>query len=255
MPLIDTHAHLYLPEFEQDIDAVINHSREKGVERILLPNIDTSTIEPLSNLVQRFPDMLLPMMGLHPTSVKADYHKQLEIIFKELKQENYVAVGEIGIDLYWDKTHYKEQVKAFEAQIDVAIDMDLPIVVHARDSFDAILEVLHKYNGSTLKGVLHSFTGNQDQAQQAIDLGFHLGVGGISTFKNSGVGEIIANQPLERLILETDSPYLAPTPKRGKRNESAYVCYVAEKLAELKKKPIQEIEKITTANAQKLFKL
>ncbi|WP_462280786.1 TatD family hydrolase [Salinivirga cyanobacteriivorans] len=255
MSLIDTHAHLYLPEFNDDIDEVMQRATENGIEKILLPNIDSESIEPLLNLVSKYSNELLPMMGLHPTSVKADYESELAIVADKLQHGKFCAIGEIGIDLYWDSTFYKEQVKAFKSQIEMALHYDLPIVVHARDSFDEILEVLSEYKNSNLKGVLHSFAGSDQHAEKAIAMGFYLGVGGISTFKNSGVGEIIARQPIEKLILETDSPYLAPTPKRGKRNESAYVRYVADKLAMNKQMDVSEIEKITTANAQKLFKL
>lgn len=255
MSLIDTHAHLYLPEFNEDIHEVMNRAKENGVERILLPNIDSSSIKPLLNLVDKYPDELVPMMGLHPTSVNADFEAELNIVRETLQERKFCAIGEIGIDLYWDKTFFKEQVRAFKTQIEIALDFDLPIVVHARDSFDEILDVLEQYRDTKLRGVLHSFTGNFKQAEQAIDLGFYLGVGGISTFKNSGVGAVIAQQPLSNLILETDSPYLAPTPKRGKRNESSFVRYVAEKLAEYNQMQVSEIEHITTTNAQKLFQL
>ena len=255
MSLIDTHAHFYLPEFNEDIHEVMNRAKENGVERILLPNIDSSSIKPLLNLVDKYPDELVPMMGLHPTSVNADFEAELNIVRETLQERKFCAIGEIGIDLYWDKTFFKEQVRAFKTQIEIALDFDLPIVVHARDSFDEILDVLEQYRDTKLRGVLHSFTGNFKQAEQAIDLGFYLGVGGISTFKNSGVGAVIAQQPLSNLILETDSPYLAPTPKRGKRNESSFVRYVAEKLAEYNQMQVSEIEHITTTNAQKLFQL
>ena len=255
MSLIDTHAHLYLPEFNEDIHEVMNRAKENGVERILLPNIDSSSIKPLLNLVDKYPDELVPMMGLHPTSVNADFETELNIVREILQERKFCAIGEIGIDLYWDKTFFKEQVRAFKTQIEIALDFGLPIVVHARDSFDEILDVLEQYRDTKLRGVLHSFTGNFKQAEQAIDLGFYLGVGGISTFKNSGVGAVIAQQPLSNLILETDSPYLAPTPKRGKRNESSFVRYVAEKLAEYNQMQVSEIEHITTTNAQKLFQL
>ncbi len=255
MSLIDTHAHLYLPEFNEDIHEVMNRAKENGVERILIPNIDSSSIKPLLNLVDKYPDELVPMMGLHPTSVNADFETELNIVRETLQERKFCAIGEIGIDLYWDKTFFEEQVRAFKTQIEIALDFDLPIVVHARDSFDEILDVLEQYRDTKLRGVLHSFTGNFKQAEEAIDLGFYLGVGGISTFKNSGVGAVIAQQPLSNLILETDSPYLAPTPKRGKRNESSFVRYVAEKLAEYNQMQVSEIEQITTTNAQKLFQL
>lgn len=255
MPLIDTHAHLYLPEFSNDIHDVVARASRNSVEKILLPNIDRHSVDDLMNLCKAFPDICIPMTGLHPTSVNEHYPEDIEFFEHELAQNNYIAVGEIGIDLYWDKTYYKEQLDAFKMQLNIALKNNLPVVIHARNSFDEILNVLDQYKQTGLTGVLHSFTGTFHQAEHALNLGFCLGVGGISTFKNAGVGEVIAAQPLERLILETDSPYLAPVPYRGKRNESAYVKHIATHLAKLKNVTVAEIENITTANAQKLFNL
>ncbi len=255
MSFIDTHSHLYLPEFADDIDAVVKRALQNDVRTILLPNIDSDSIDPLKKLCSKYPDVFKPMMGLHPTSVEPDFREQIGNIQEELSTGNYIAIGEIGIDLYWDKTFYKEQVQAFEMQIDIALQNDLPIVVHARDSFSEILDVLEKYKNSGLRGVLHSFTGTREHAERALKLDFYLGVGGISTFKNAGIGEIIADQPLEKLILETDSPYLAPTPMRGKRNESAYIPYIAKKLAENKNLTVEAVKQATTINAKNLFKL
>ncbi len=255
MSFIDTHSHLYLPEFENDIESVIERARQNDVQTILLPNIDRDSVNPLKNLCAKFPDVFKPMMGLHPTSVNIDFTKQIEIVKNELKQGNYIAIGEIGIDLYWDKSFYKEQEQAFELQIELALEFDLPIVVHARDSFNEIIQVLEKYGGKGLRGVLHSFTGSREHARRALNLDFYIGVGGISTFKNAGVGEIIANLPLNKLILETDSPYLAPTPMRGKRNESAYIPYIAKKLAENRNITFEEVKQTTTKNAKKLFRI
>jgi TatD DNase family protein len=255
MGYIDTHAHLYASEFNDDIDEVINRAHEKNIEKILLPNIDLESILPLKNLVELHPNLFFPMMGLHPTSVNENYHHDLNIINKELATGKYIAVGEIGIDLYWDKTFAQQQEQAFIEQIEMAINYNLPIVVHARESFAEILAVLKKYKNTTLKGVLHSFTGTKEQADEALELGFYIGVGGISTFKNAGIGEIVKTLPLEKLLLETDSPYLAPTPHRGKRNESSFIVDIAKKLAKLKDTTPEIIQSVTTHNANELFQL
>lgn len=255
MKLIDTHAHLYATEFTEDLEDVIERAKQNNIYKVLLPNIDEKSIEPLKSLIQKDSDFFVPMMGLHPTSVKSNYKKILLSIKNELQTGKYIAVGEIGIDLYWDKTFIKEQTVAFHTQIEYALEYNLPIAVHARDSFSEILEILETYKNTSLQGVLHSFTGTTEEAKQAIDLGFYIGVGGITTFKNSGLGRIIANQPLNKLILETDSPYLAPTPLRGKRNESAFLIHIAHNLAKLKNTTIEEISNATTQNAKNLFKL
>jgi TatD DNase family protein len=255
MKFIDTHSHLYLEEFKDDLAEVVQRSKDNHVQNILLPNIDKDSIEPLKTLCEQYPGYFLPMIGLHPTSVKEDYEEQLEIILEEVKSGNYIAIGEIGIDLYWDKTFQTQQIKVFQFQIELALQHDLPIVVHARDSFDEIFEVLEDYRDRNLKGVMHSFTGTAEHAKKALHMGFYLGVGGISTFKNSDVGRIIAEQPIEKLLLETDSPYLAPTPKRGKRNESSYIVHIASHLAALKGMSIEELGNLTTQNAKDLFKI
>jgi TatD DNase family protein len=255
MGYIDTHAHLYASEFNEDIVEVINRALENNVEKILLPNIDLESILPLKSLVELQPNLFFPMMGLHPTSVNENYEHDLTIIKEELDTGKYIAVGEIGIDLYWDKTFAVQQEQAFIQQIEMALKLNLPIVVHARESFTEILEILKKYKSTTLKGVLHSFTGTKKQANEAIALGFYIGVGGISTFKNAGIGEIVKDLPLEKLILETDSPYLAPTPHRGKRNESSFLLHIAQKLATLKGTTPETIQSVTTHNANELFQL
>ncbi|MDA3866255.1 MAG: TatD family hydrolase [Salinivirgaceae bacterium] len=255
MGYIDTHAHLYASEFNEDIVEVINRALENNVEKILLPNIDLESILPLKSLVELQPNLFFPMMGLHPTSVNENYEHDLTIIKEELDTGKYIAVGEIGIDLYWDKTFAVQQEQAFIQQIEMALKLNLPIVVHARESFTEILEILKKYKSTTLKGVLHSFTGTKKQANEAIALGFYIGVGGISTFKNAGIGEIVKDLPLEKLILETDSPYLAPTPHRGKRNESSFLVHIAQKLATLKGTTPETIQSVTTHNANELFQL
>lgn len=255
MKLIDTHSHIYSEEFDNDIAEVIDRCKEGNIQKILLPNIDSESIPRMHNLVQSFPEICTPMMGLHPTSVKENYQQELNLCKSWLEKKDYCAIGEIGIDLYWDKTFIKEQEEAFETQINWALEYELPIVIHSRESFTEIFNILEKYKNTNLTGVFHSFTGNAEQAQKAIELGFLLGINGIVTFKNAGLDKTISQFSLENLIIETDSPYLAPVPKRGKRNESSYVQHVATKLSEVFEKDIAEVAKITTANAEHLFNL
>lgn len=255
MKLIDTHSHIYSDEFKDDIEEIISNCKDVNIQKILLPNIDSESIPKMNCLVQAFPEMCVPMMGLHPTSVKENYKEELENCKTWLAKNKYCAVGEIGIDLYWDKTFIKEQQIVFDTQINWALEKELPIVIHARDSFNEIFEILEAYRNSNLKGVFHSFTGNTEQAHKAIDLGFLLGINGIVTFKNSGLDKTIETVSLDKLVLETDAPYLAPVPKRGKRNESSYLIYVANKLSEIYQLSLNEVAEITTANAEKLFNI
>lgn len=253
---IDTHAHVYLSEFDEDRLEVTERALTSKVEKILLPNIDRTTIDRVKDCVQSNPSVYKAMMGLHPGSVKEDYREDLSAIKKELYSGSYVAVGEIGVDLYWDKTFIKEQIIAFRTQIEWALDLELPIVVHARDSFYEIAEVLEEYKGSELKGVFHCFSGDEDILERALSFNnFLLGIGGVITFKNSGLDKIIKDAPLERLILETDAPYLAPVPNRGKRNEPSFIPEIALKLAEVKGVDRETIKRITSKNAQQLFNL
>ena len=253
MSLIDTHSHIYSEVFDEDIAEVIQRAKDANVGQIFLPNIDSESIEPMFKLVKAYPDFCLPMMGLHPTSVKENYEDELAICKKWLDKEKFIAIGEIGIDLYWDKVFLKEQQFVFDQQIKWAIQRELPVVIHARESFSEIFEILDSFKNQNLKGVFHSFTGNLEQANKAIDMGFLLGLNGILTFKNAGLDKVVKEIDTKYLILETDSPYLAPTPKRGKRNESAYVALVAEKLAEIHNLSLEEVTKITSQNAQRLF--
>jgi len=254
--LIDTHAHLYLQEFKGDQQEVISAAKQKGVGKILLPNIDASTIDPLNKLCQQYTGYCYPMMGLHPSSVKKDYKKELDTIKKELDKGGYIAVGEIGIDLYWDQTFLKEQTEVFEMQIDWAKELGLPIVIHARDSFNEIFEVLDRKKDERLFGVFHCFTGGMDEVKKIMGYGnFLFGLGGILTFKNAGLDKTASQIPLNKIILETDAPYLSPVPYRGKRNQPAYVYHVAEKLAVIKKQPIEQIIEQTGHNAIELFNL
>ncbi len=255
MKIVDTHTHLYLDKFKEDIDKVISRAKENGVSKFIFPAIDSSHFENMHKLKNRYPENIYLMTGLHPTDVKENYKEELDFVTKTLKNHNYVAIGEIGIDLYWDKSFLKQQQEAFRFQIRLAIKNDLPIVIHCREAFDEIFEILNEENCETLRGVFHCFTGDLDQAKKAISLGFLLGIGGVVTFKNGGIDKFLNQIDLKHIVLETDSPYLAPVPFRGKRNESSYIIYVLEKLSELYKIPKEEIALVTTNNAKKMFSL
>jgi len=250
---IDTHTHLYSEEFKTDIDAVLQKAIAAGVEKFFLPNIDSSSVAGMHALCEKHPQHCFPMMGLHPCSVKENYKEELAIAYNYLQSKKYIAVGEIGIDLYWDKTFYKQQVEAFETQINWALEFNLPIVIHCRNSFDEIFEELTRFK-KLPKGIFHCFSGNAEQAQKVIDItGFKLGIGGVVTFKNSGLDKAIEHIDLNHLVLETDSPYLAPVPYRGKRNESSYIPLIAAKIAEIKNCSLLDVATITTANAKEIF--
>ena len=255
MKIIDTHTHLYSNQFKLDVDDVIAKAKENGVKKFIFPAIDSSHYDSMHALKKKYSDDIYLMSGLHPTDVKKNYKDELDFVVNSLKSHNYVAIGEIGIDLYWEKTYLKEQQDAFRFQIKLAIKHDLPIVIHCRESFDEIFEILEEENCDKLRGVFHCFTGNIDQANKAIGLGFLLGIGGVVTFKNGGIDKFINQIDLKHIVLETDSPYLAPVPFRGKRNESSYIIYVLEKLSELYELPKEEIAYITTNNAEKMFSL
>jgi TatD DNase family protein len=251
--LTDTHAHLYLEEFEHDLDKVIGRALESGVKRIFLPNLDSSSVKDMLRLCEQYKGICFPMLGLHPTSVKENYCEELNFIKEQLSSNQVIAVGEIGIDLYWDKTFLKEQQVVFRKQLNWAKERALPVVIHARDSFDEIFEVMDQEYTPDLKGVFHSFTGNRDHVKKILSYGFYLGINGIVTFKNSGLDRVVEEIPLEKLLIETDAPFLAPTPYRGKRNESSYVAKVAEKIADIKQVDMEELANISTQNALSLF--
>jgi len=256
MIFIDTHAHLYASEFDEDRSEMIARARTLGVEQFLLPNIDEKSIAGMHQLAKDFPNQCFAMMGVHPSSVVAEWEQQVEHIKSYFDPSIHIAIGEIGIDLYWDKSLQKEQTLAFEQQLLWAKEVGLPIVIHARNSFDEIFEVVDQHNDAELTGVFHCFTGDLNQAQKIIDYGgFKLGIGGVATFKNGGLDKVLPHIDLEHLILETDSPYLAPVPHRGKRNESSYIPLVAERLTEFYDVPLSTIAAVTTASAQELFKL
>lgn len=254
MILTDTHTHLYSEQFKDDIDEVVQKAINLGVSRFFLPNIDSGYTDALLALAKKYPDNMFPMMGLHPCSVKADYQQELAQVEKILSEHQVVAIGEIGIDLYWDNTFFKEQQAAFRHQIRLAKANNLPFVIHCRDAFDEIFEILDEENDENMRGIFHCFTGNLEQAQKIINYGgFKLGIGGVVTFKNAGLDKVVEQINLEHLVLETDAPYLAPVPYRGKRNESAYIIEIATKVANLKQVSIEEVAKITTANSKTVF--
>lgn len=253
MQLIDTHAHLYAEEFEEDRPEMIQRALEAGISRIYLPNIDSTSIAGMLALEEQFPGQCLAMMGLHPCYVKDNYQEELALVRSWLERRSFPAIGEIGIDLYWDKTYVAQQEEAFLTQVEWARQYDLPIVIHSRESMDLILDLLHPVRHARLRGIFHCFTGTLQQAEAAIELGFMLGIGGVLTFKKSGLDGVLSQLELKHLVLETDAPYLAPTPFRGKRNESSYLLKVLEKLAEIKGLSLEEVAGVTTQNASQIF--
>ena len=252
MYLIDTHTHIYLPEFQDDRDLVLSRATDAGVKQMLLPAIDASTHEIMLE-VESSHAACQAMIGLHPCSVTQDYEHEIEVIGNYLSKRKFIAIGEIGLDFYWDKTFVLQQYEAFHRQIDIALLHDLPIAIHSRNATEECIEVIERYPG--LKGVFHCFSGNEEQARKIIDKGFFLGIGGVVTFKNAGVDKVMEKIGLDAVILETDAPYLAPVPHRGKRNEPSYTMLVAEKLASIFNKTVEEIAELTTENARNLFRL
>ena len=252
MTLIDTHTHLYLPEFDHDREEVVQEAIAAGVEKMFLPNIDRYSVKPLLDLSAQFPRHCHPMTGLHPTSVKKNWEEEMDFVERTLEENRFIAVGEIGIDLYWDKTFRKEQQEVFARQVQLALDHHLPVVIHSRESLQEIFDVLQGFS-ELPGGVFHSFTGTRSQAEKILNMGFGLGIGGIVTFKTSSLKEEIRPLGPGALVLETDAPFLAPVPRRGKRNESKYLIYIAEFLAVLFNTTTEEIARITTANARRIF--
>ncbi|MBP8114966.1 MAG: TatD family hydrolase [Chitinophagaceae bacterium] len=255
MKLIDTHSHIYLSEFAENRSEIFERAEKEGVRKILLPAIDSSTHVDMIGLETANEESCAAMMGVHPCSVKENFEDELKIARDFLKKRRFIAIGEIGLDFYWDKTFTEEQYAAFHQQIEWALEFDLPIVIHSRNSTAECISVVKEHQKGNLKGVFHCFSGDTDQAKKIIDLGFFMGIGGVVTFKNAGLDKVMENINLEHIVLETDAPYLAPVPFRGKRNEPSYLKYVVEKLAVIKNVSIDEIAQITTANAEKLFEL
>ena len=251
--LIDTHSHIYLDEFIKDREKIIQNAEKESVTKILMPAIDSSSHSNMLELEAKLPGSCISMMGLHPCSVKDNYKEELKIAREYLDGRSFIGVGEIGLDFYWDKTYTEQQYAAFHEQIEWAMEFDIPISIHSRESTDECIRVVSEHQAGKLKGVFHCFSGNAEQAQKVIDLGFYLGIGGVATFKNSGLDKVMENVSLSNVVLETDAPYLAPVPFRGKRNEPSYLKYVVEKLSIIKGVSIEEIASVTTENAKKLF--
>jgi len=253
MTLIDTHSHIYLPEFEENRAKMLERAEKEGIRKILMPAIDSSTHGAMLKLEEEYPSACLSMMGLHPCSVKENPDEELKIVRDFLEKRTFIAVGETGLDFYWDKTFIQQQYRAFHQQIEWALLYDIPVVIHSRNSIDECIRVVTEHQHGKLKGVFHCFSGNPEQAEKIVALGFFLGIGGVLTFKNSGLDKVMETISIDNIVFETDAPYLAPVPFRGKRNEPAYLKYVVEKLAEIKNVSIQEISSATTENAGKLF--
>lgn len=254
MEIIDTHCHLYSEQFKEDLDQVIHRAKENGISRIILPNIDEESFPEMLSLQAKEPEYFAMAIGIHPCSVKKEFQEQIKWVEQEIQQKKYIAVGEIGIDLYWDKSLQAEQTEAFRQQIRLAKKYELPIIIHARESLKEIFQVLDEEDGSTLKGVFHCFIGEEEEIEKVKSYGnFYFGLGGVLTFKNSTLKNFVDQMPMDRIILETDAPYLAPVPNRGKRNEPAYTRNVAQFLADLKLIELEEIARLTSQNAKTLF--
>ena len=251
--MVDTHCHLYIDEFKEDIDDVIKRAEAEGINKFYLPGIDSSEIENIFLLENKFPDKCFAMMGLHPCSVKENYLDELAIVKDWLTKRKFAAVGEIGLDFYWDKTFVQQQYQAFRMQIELSLEYNLPIVIHTRNAMQETIEVVKEFVPAGVKGIFHCFGGTVEDAWAIIDAGFYLGIGGVLTYKKSGLAETLEKIDLNHIVLETDSPYLTPVPFRGKRNESSYLKYIAEKLAEIKNVSVEEVAAITTSNAKKIF--
>ena len=253
MVLTDTHTHLYYETNAEKLGALIERCRKNNVTRLFLPNVDLTSIELVYSLARLYPNLCFPMLGLHPCSVKENWETELSGIKKHLNDPNIVAIGEIGIDLYWDKTTLKQQISAFKVQIHWAKSLNLPIVIHCRDAFDEVYNVLSEEKDEKLRGIFHCFSGTLEQAEKVISLGFYLGIGGVVTYKNSGLDKVVEKVNLKHIVLETDSPYLTPVPHRGKPNESSYLLLIAEKVADLHHTDLQTVADITTENSKRVF--
>lgn len=255
MQLVDTHTHIYDHQFSLDRNEAMQRALDAGVKMMLLPNVDASTIAPMLELYEHYPDCTRVMMGLQPEEVKEDYKEVLSLMEKELERGVYSGVGEVGLDFYWDATFERQQLDAFETQLDWAKQLGLPISIHCRNAFDKMVKILEKKQDGGLSGIMHCFTGTEEEAQVYLSLGFHLGLGGVVTYKNCGVKDFLPKLPLDRIVLETDAPYLAPVPCRGKRNEPAFLVHTAQRIAEILQISTEELALATTANAKTLFKL
>jgi TatD DNase family protein len=251
--MIDTHCHLYTTEFNEDIDAVIERACAIGVTKFYLPAIDMSCTESMNALEEKHPNKCFAMAGLHPCSVNENYKEEIAHVKWQLQQRKFCGIGETGLDFYWDKTFIKQQYECLEIQIELALEYNIPLILHTRDALHETIEVIKKYKNTALTGIFHCFGGSLEQANDIIKTGFYMGIGGVLTYKNAGLAGVIKHIDMQHLVLETDAPYLTPVPFRGKRNESSYLKYVAEKLAEVKNLSVEEVERITTENAEKIF--
>lgn len=251
--ITDTHTHLNSSDFDADLPQVMERAAAEGVTKFYLPGIDSTTIDSMLKTEADYPGKCFAMMGLHPCYVKENYLEELKLVEDWLQKRRFAAVGEIGLDYYWDTTYVEQQTFAFHRQIEWALQYDLPIVIHSRQAMDDCIQIVREHQFGKLRGIFHCFNGNAEQAQQIVDAGFYLGIGGVLTYKKSGVAEALANISLEHMVLETDAPYLTPVPFRGKRNESSYLTYIADKLAEVKGVSREAIAEITSKNAEKIF--
>lgn len=255
MLFVDTHTHIYDHDFDADRAEVVQRALDNGVGVMLLPNVDASTMAPMMETHEQFPECTRVMMGLQPEEVKGDYKQVLAVMEKELEKDIFIGVGEVGLDFYWDTTFEKEQIDAFETQLDWAKQLSLPLSIHCRNAFNFMARILEKHQDGGLHGVMHCFTGTEEEARVYLELGFHLGLGGVTTYKNCSVRDYLHNIPLDRIVLETDAPYLSPVPHRGQRNEPAFLVDTAKKIAEIYEMSVEEIAETTTNNAKMLFKI
>jgi TatD DNase family protein len=255
MNFIDTHTHIYLKPFDEDRNAVIERAKANHLTKLLVPDIDSSERSKMLEICRQYSDICFPMLGIHPTSVKADYENELSLLRQDIKKNACIAIGECGLDYFWDKTFIEEQKKVLIEQFILASQYNLPIVIHSRKSLQDLLSLIKAYKYLNLRGVFHCYPGNVNEAKVIMDAGFYLGIGGVVTYKNASMADVVKYAPLENLLLETDSPYLPPVPHRGQRNESAYIPIIAAKIAELKNISLEEVSTITTGNATKLFKI
>jgi len=255
MFFVDTHTHIYDRDFDADRPEVVQRALDNGVGVMLLPNVDASTVAPMLETYERFPECTRVMMGLQPEEVKGDYKQVLSAMEKELEKDIFIGVGEVGLDFYWDATFEKEQIDALETQLDWAKQLCLPLSIHCRNAFGFMARILEKHQDGSLHGVMHCFTGTEEEARAYLELGFHLGLGGVTTYKNCAVKDYLHNIPLDRIVLETDAPYLSPVPHRGQRNEPAFMVDTARRLAEYLDIPVEQLAETTTNNAKSLFKI
>jgi TatD DNase family protein len=251
---IDSHAHIYSKEFDADRQLLLERCMDKGINKIFMPNVDHESIDRMLEVEARNPGHCIPMMGLHPCNVKKNFEKDLYEVEDWLKRRKFAAIGEMGTDLYWDKTFFPQQQEAFRIQVSFAKKYNLPIVIHCRNSFRETMDLLKEVRHDSLQGIFHCFSGNAEEAEEVIEIGFYLGIGGVATFKNGGLDKILPDIDLKHMVLETDCPYLAPVPHRGKRNEPVYIPLIAERVAEIKKMTVGEVAAVTTANSLKIFK-